>query len=325
MSLKRGVARVGAAAVLVTSACRSQEAPSAIVASGHVEATDVRVSTKVPGRLASLPLQEGDLVKAGQELARLDTTDQKLALRQAQAEREQADAELRLRLAGARKEDIAELEAQVQSVQADLQGAERDLERMQGLLDTGSGTSKSRDDARTRRDVLRARLEATQQSLARLRTGFRPEEIDASRGRLGAVDARIAQLEQQITDATVTAPLDATLTEKVAEPGELLQVGSTLVVLTNLKQPWLTVYVGALDLPRLRLGQEAVAKTDDGQTRKGKVTFIASQAEFTPKNVQTRDERIKLVYKVKVALPNDDGLFKPGMPAEARFAAGQAQ
>jgi HlyD family secretion protein len=79
--------------------------------------------------------------------------------------------------------------------------------------------------------------------------------------------------------------------------------------------------VGALDLPKLRLGQQADVTTDDGQTRKGTLSFIATQAEFTPKNVQTRDERIKLVYKLKVSLPNDDGLFKPGMPAEARFRA----
>jgi HlyD family secretion protein len=98
------------------------------------------------------------------------------------------------------------------------------------------------------------------------------------------------------------------------------------VVITDLAEPWLTVYVPELDLGRLRIGQEAQVRTDDGQARRGRVTFIASKAEFTPKNVQTRDERVKLVYKLKIGLENQDGLFKPGMPAEARLEpAGDAR
>jgi HlyD family secretion protein len=258
-------------------------------------------------------------VKDGQELAGIETTDLDLALQQARAEREQAAAELRLRRAGARKEDIAELEDSIRGAEADLEGAQRDLDRMQALLDRGSGTTKARDDAKTRRDVQSARLASMKQSLARLHAGSRVEEIDASRARLAAAEARIAQLQQQVQDARVKSPLDGVVTEKIAEAGEILQAGAPLVVVTDLKSPWLTVYVTGPDLGRIRLGQEAEVVTDDGQTRKGKVTFIASQAEFTPKNVQTRDERVKLVYKVKVGLDNPDGLFKPGMPAEAHL------
>ena len=172
--------------------------------------------------------------------------------------------------------------------------------------------------------MLAARLAAMKESLARLRSGSRPEEIEASRARVAGAEARIAQLEQQLLDARVTSPLEGVVTEKIAEAGELLQAGSPLVVVTDLGSPWLTVYVTGPDLGRIRLGQEAEVVTDDGQSRKGTITFIASQAEFTPKNVQTRDERVKLVYKVKVGLDNPDGLFKPGMPAEAhvRAAAG---
>ena len=307
------------------AACQTARDPSLIVASGHVEATDVRVGAKVPGRVATLRFQEGDAVSAGQELAQIDTTDVRLALRQARAERAQAEADLRLRVAGPRKEDIADVEAQLGGAQADYEGAQKDLDRMQGLLDSGSGTTKSRDDARTRRDVLAARIKSLRETLGKLRAGTRAEEIDSARARLQAMEARIAQLEQQEQDATLLAPLAGVVTEKVAEVGELLQVGSPVVVITDLKEPWLTVYVAALDLPKLRLGQAADVVTDDAQTRKAKITFIASRAEFTPKNVQTRDERVKLVYKIKVRLPNDDGLFKPGMPAEARFHAPEAR
>jgi HlyD family secretion protein len=260
-------------------------------------------------------------VAPGQELGRIDTTDLRLALQQAKAEREQASAEYRLRLAGARKEDIAELQAQLAGIDADLDSAQKDLDRMQGLLDKGSGTVKARDDARTRRDMTAHSRDATREALARLKSGSRPEEKDAARARLASTEARIAQLEQQVRDATIVSPLQGIVTEKVAEPGELLQVGSPLCVITDLANAWLTVYVAGPDLGRIRIGQAAEVMTDDGQNRKGKVTFIASQAEFTPKNVQTRDERVKLVYKVKVSLENQDGLFKPGMPSEARLRA----
>lgn len=310
--------------LLAAASCRGGRDPGLIRASGHVEATEVRIATKVAGRLQSLRVDEGDRVEAGQVVAEIDTTDLKLALAQARAEAEQAAAELRLRLAGARKEDIAELEAQVASVKTDLEAAQRDLERMQGLLDKGSGTTKARDDAQTRRDVTASRLEAMRQALARMRAGSRPEEIEAARARLAAMQARMAVLQQQIQDATLPSPLEGIVTEKVAEAGELLQVGSVVCVVTDLAEPWLNVYVGEPDLARLRLGQPAEVVTDDGQTRQGRITFIASQAEFTPKNVQTRDERVKLVFKVKVGLDNPDGLFKPGMPAEARLRAAEA-
>lgn len=305
---------------LSLAACgKEEDDPNRLVASGHVEATDIRISTEVGGRLESFALREGDVVRAGQVLARIETTDAELAITQARAERDQAEAELRLRLAGARPEEIDQARAEVERARAELDGAQKDLDRMQGLLDRGSGTTKSRDDARTRRDMAAAGLDARREALARLRAGSRPQEIDAARARVSTVDARIAQLQQKVGDATVASPLAGVVTEKLAEPGELLQPGSPLCVITDLAKAWVTVYVPGPELARLRLGQPAQVATDDGQTRSGKITFIASQAEFTPKNVQTRDERVKLVYEVKIGLDNRDGLFKPGMPAEARL------
>jgi membrane fusion protein YbhG len=324
--MMRTVAAVSAAALAVTvAACGGRHESSSILASGHVEATDVRLSTKVAGSLERFALEEGDLVKRGQEVAAIDTTDLGLALRQVKADRRQAAAELELRVAGPRKEDIAEAGAQVKALESDLDGAERDLERMQGLLDRGAGTTKGRDDAKVRRDTGAQRLEAARQVLARLNAGSRPEEIEAARARVAATDARIAQLDQQVSDATVTSPVSGVVTEKIAERGELLQVGSGLCIVTDLADAWLTIYVPEPELGRIRIGQVAQVRTDGGETRQGKVTFIASQAEFTPKNVQTRDERVKLVYRVKVGLDNEDGLFKPGMPAEARLEAVAAQ
>jgi membrane fusion protein YbhG len=312
-------------AAIAAGGCRKQQDASEIVAAGHVEATEVRISTKVAGTLLKLTVDEGASVAAGQELARVDTTDTELELASARADRAQAEAELRLRRSGSREEDVKEAEAQVAKSEADLAGAARDLERMEGLLASGSGTTQARDDARTRSDVARASLTASRERLRRLRAGYRREEIDAAAARVQAADARIGQLQQSLKDAVIASPSAGVVSEKLAEQGELLARGSGLVVVTDLANAWLNVYVSELDLGRIRLDQEASVVTDDGQTRRGRVSFVASQAEFTPKNVQTRDERVKLVYKVKVALENQDGLFKPGMPAEARLRAAGAR
>jgi HlyD family secretion protein len=316
--MKRPAAIVLGTTIFV-AACGQGEEDTRILASGHVEATEVQVSTKVGGILESLAVDEGSVVEKGQEIARIDTVDTRLALDSARAELARAEAELRLRLAGPREEDIEEARAQLAKAQADLAGAARDLERMEGLLATGSGTTKARDDARTRHDVAAAAVEAARQRLRRLEAGFRSEEKDAARARVRAAEARIAQLDQQIEDASILSPVDGVVTRKLSEQGELMAPGTGIVTITDLAHAWLNAYIPEPDLGRIRLGQEAEVITDDGQTRTGRVSFIASQAEFTPKNVQTRDERVKLVFRIKIAPNNDDGLFKPGMPAEARL------
>jgi HlyD family secretion protein len=306
--------------ILLAAACGEDEDHTSILASGHVEATEVQVSTKVGGTLERLPVDEGSVVEAGQELAQIDTVDTRLALDSARAELARARAELRLLLAGPREEEIEEARAQLARAEADLAGAARDLERMEGLLAAGSGTTKARDDARTRHDVAAASVEAARQRLRRLEAGSREEEKDAARARVGAADARIAQLEQQIEDASIRSPVAGVVTRKLSDEGELVAPGTGLLTVTDLANAWLNAYIPEPALGQIRLGQEAEVVTDDGQSRTGRVSFIASQAEFTPKNVQTRDERVKLVFRIKVALGNEDGLFKPGMPATAFLA-----
>jgi len=302
---------------LLAAACGQGDEDGRILASGHVEATEVLISTKVSGTLEHLAVDEGSTVEAGQEIARIDTVDTRLALESAKAERALAQAELSLRLAGTRKEDILEAKAQLVKAEANLAGARRDLERMEGLLSSGSGTTKSRDDARTRSEVAAASVEAARERVHRMEAGFRKEEIAAARARLQAADAGIARLEQQLEDAVIVSPIAGVVTQKISEQGELMARGAGIVVVTDLASAWLNAYIPEPDLGRIRLGQEAEVITDDGQTRAGRISFIASRAEFTPKNVQTRDERVKLVFRIKVALENADGLFRPGMPAEA--------
>jgi HlyD family secretion protein len=301
------------------AACRAPDDDGSIVTSGHVEATEVRISSKIAGKLLSRAVDEGDAVEPGGEIARIDAVDLELSLASARAEQGQAEADLRLKRAGYRREDVAEAEAQVAQATADLDAASKDLARMESLLAAGSGTEKSRDDALARRDVAGARLSAAREELGKRRAGTRREEIEVAEARVAAAGARIAQLEQNIRDASIVSPSAGIVTAATAEPGELLAAGSPIVVITDLASAWLNVYVDEPSLGRIRLGQPVEVRTDGGEVREGRITFIASQAEFTPKNVQTRDERVKLVFRVKVDLANEDGLFKPGMPAEARI------
>ena len=325
------------AAGLAPTGCRDKPPADRVRVSGYVEATEVRVAPEVGGRLLDLKVAEGDRVKTGDIVAQLDTADITLALRRAAAERQGADAQLRLLLAGARQEDIRQAEAQRAAAEADVSGArqelasaERDLKRFEDLLASNSGAQKPRDDAATRRDVandrIRAgeeRVRAAAEAVARLKSGARQEEIDAARARLAGVDAQIATLEKAQRDATVLAPASGTVTQKLADQGELIAPRTPIVVLADLVHVWANVYVDEPLVPRVTLGQKATLFTDAGGPGiEGTVTFISPKAEFTPRNVQTAEERSKLVFRVKVAVDNAKGVLKQGMPVEAeiRFA-----
>ena len=307
-------------AALAAFGCGARHDRGVIHASGHIEATEVRLGAKVGGRLLALPLWEGDQAKAGAVIAQLDTSDARNDLARARAEFDAADARLRLLLAGSRREDVDRARAKVAGAEADLAQAALDLKRLAGLADRGTATLKARDDARTRKEMLTAALDADRAQLAELIAGPRPQEIEQARAQRAAAAAAIAGIEQHIADATVTAPSDGLITQRVAEPGEVLPPGALLYVLTDLLHPWLNVYVDEPSLARIHLGDPVTVRVD-GSAREftGRVTFVAQVAEFTPKNVQTPEERAKLVFRIKVGLDNAAGVFKPGMPADAYF------
>ncbi|PYR27809.1 MAG: hemolysin secretion protein D [Acidobacteria bacterium] len=321
-----------AVALAAAGGCAGKPPADRVRASGQVEATDVRVAGQVAGRVLELRVDEGDRVNAGDVIARLDTADARLALTRANAERAQADAQLRLLLAGSRPEDIRQAEAQAagadadaRAVEAELAASAADLDRFEALLASSSGSRKQRDDAVARRDVARERLQAARdrvraarEAVTRLRAGARREDIDAARARVAAAAAQIATWEKAVADATIASPLSGIVTEKLVDVGELLQPRAPLVVVTDLDHAWANVYVDEPFVPRLRLGQSATVFTDAGGPGvPGTVSYIASKAEFTPRNVQTAADRSKLVYRVKVSVNNAAGVLKTGMPVEA--------
>ena len=334
LTMLLALAAAGAAPLL---ACAKKPPADRIRVSGYVEATEVLVATEVGGRLLALNVSEGDHVKIGDVIAQLDTADITLALRRVTAERQGADAQLRLLVAGARQEDIRQADAQRAAAEADvaatrqeLISAERDLRRFETLLAANAGAEKQRDDAATRRAVATERVKGAEErvraageTLARLKAGARREEIDAARARLAAVDAQIATLKKALNDATVLAPAQGLVSQKLADRGELLAPRTPLVVVADLDHVWANVYVDEPLVPRLSLGQSATLYTDaGGEGIAGTITFISSKAEFTPRNVQTAEERSKLVFRIKVSVDNRKGVLKQGMPVEAEIKLG---
>ena len=328
-----------AAALVIMVACQREKTPATPKASGYVEATEVKVASKVPGRVADVRVTEGTRVTAGQVLVTLQTTDTDLALTRAQAERAQAQAQLRLLQAGTRPEDIQQAEAQVAAATADKRAADAELSaarddeaRFEQLLRNRAGSQKQRDDAVARRELADARMRAADDraraataTLARLKAGARPEEVDAARARVAAVDAQIAVLDHDRVEATIVAPTEGVVTSRLVEPGELVAVGTPLIVVVDLDHAWADAYVEEPLVPGLRIDQSATVITDGGDRLTGRIAFISPRAEFTPRNVQTASERAKLVYRVKVSVDNRQGILKPGMPVEVELAGAGRQ
>ncbi len=335
MSIRRGLHRAALLAVLVAfgAACGRGTTEAPARASGYVEATEVRVAPQVGGRLTAVAFAEGDRVEKGALLARLDTADAELAVRRAEADSDQALAARKLLEAGARGEDVRQARAQAESAQADARAAEAelaaasaDLQRFEALLEANAGSRKQRDDAATRREIAAARVTAAREraraaseGVARLRAGARAEEIAGARARVSSAEALIATLQKSLADAVLLSPVSGVVTAKLADAGEMLAPRSPVAAITDIDHAWANVYVDEPVVPRLRLGQPVTLVTDAGHRLQGSITFISPRAEFTPRNVQTAEERSKLVYRIKVSVDNRQGVLKPGMPVEAEL------
>ena len=332
MSRTRGLAILPL--LLVLAACKPEPQSDLLRVSGHVEATEVRLAPDAGGRVLTLTVKEGDRVTPGQLVLTLDTRDVELGMQRAKADQSQAEAQLRLVMATARPEDIRQAEAQIAAArgelaaaQAELAGAQQDLDRFETLLQNNSGSRKQRDDAATRRDVARdhvaslaGRVRSADETLVRLRAGARKEEVDAARTRVAATAVQIATIEKQLGDTKLIAPVGGIVTEKLVEPGEMVAPRSPAVVIVDLDHAWADVFVPEPAVPRLKVGQAATVFTDAGGAGiAGTISYISPKAEFTPRNVQTAEERSKLVYRIRIAVDNKDGVLKQGMPVEAEL------
>ena len=309
------------ALALVSALAACHRPADDIRASGTIEATSVQVSARSTGQIIRVVGEEGMSVRQGVLLAEVDHSTLDLQLAQARSGVDLARAQLNLLVEGARAEDLVQGRELLNQANDALKSATDDFERMKSLFAAGAATKKQRDDAEVRFTTARAQANAADQALKKLENFARPEEVKAGLARLDQAVFSVKLLQKAIEDCTVEAPVGGVITEKLIEKGELAGPSTGLYVITDLARVKLTIYVPEPDLGRVRLGQEARVSVDSypGRTFPGTVTWISPVAEFTPRDIQTRDERVKLVFAVKIEIANPEFVFKPGMPADAEI------
>jgi len=376
------LAAVGAAAWVYHE--KAKKPDNRIVVSGNIELTEVNIAFKTAGKLIERTVDEGDAVKKGQVIARLDR-DQLVAQRQRDvaalesAESQLAQAETALewekatlagdveqkrgdvasneaRLAelqnGARPQEKLDAQAAVDSAQSEVDRSKKDWDRAQQLFKDDDISAAQFDQYRNRwesataalksakerqalvllgprAEVIQAQQAALERSRGALKMGEantlemkrREEELAARRADIAESRATIAMIDSQLADTVQTSPVDGVVLVKSADVGEVLASGTTVVTVGDIDHPWLRGYVNETDLGRVRLGSQVKVTTDSypGKVYPGRVTFISAEAEFTPKQIQTAEERVKLVYRVKIEMDNPRHELKSNMPADAEI------
>ncbi len=294
----------------------------AIVASGTVEATEADVGFEIPGRLHRLPVREGDRVGTGDLLGSLDTSELDAAVAEAEAAVASARSSLREMELGGRTEEVSRARAALRAAERRAEDAARDLGRARRLFEGGAISEEALDRAETTLTVAEADREQARESLALVREGPRPETVEAQRARVRQAEAALARARARLDDAEATAPFDGVVAIRHREVGETVSPGAPLVTLRDLDDRWIRIYVREDAIGRVSLGQEAEILSDSHPDRsyRGRVFFIGSEAEFTPRSVQTAEERVRLVYPVKVRVAEDPDVdLKPGTPADVRL------
>ena len=338
--------------------------------SGTIETREIRVGSKIGGRVEAVMVDEGEEVKGGQVLVRFDSAELEAQLLQAEARVSQQKARLEKLERGSRPEEVAQARAvteiaranleairtwprpeevaqgraSVLAAEADVNSAENAFERISKLRSTGDSSKQEYDSAKYRLDNTRARLEAERKRLDVLLNGSRKEDIKAveekfrqtqeaerlvikgprkeeiadARAQVQEAEARLAQIRVQMSESQVHAPVDAIVEILPVRPGDLIVPNQTVARLLEKDQIWVRIYIPEPQLGLIRMGQKARIKVDTfaDRTFDGVIEQINSQGEFTPRNIQSRDERNHQVFGVKVRIDNREGRLKSGMAAE---------
>jgi HlyD family secretion protein len=300
---------------------RDTKGTQVLEANGTIEATEVEVSSKLPGRIAQLLVKEGDTVQAHQVIARLDTSEIEAEVAQQRAALARAEAVLKELLAGSRPQEIEEARANLHQAEVNLKLAKDDWDRFDSLFREGAISAQERDRAKNRVEVAESQVKAARERYDLVRLGPRPEAIEAARHERDRAKAALEWARVRLRDSTILSPISGIVLTKRAEQGEVITPGFPIVILVDPEDLWLRVYIPESEIGRVKLGQTAAVTVDTfpNRTFGGKVTEISAKAEFTPRTVQTRKERVNLVFGVKLALDNPERLLKPGMPADAEI------
>jgi HlyD family secretion protein len=289
--------------------------------SGNVEVTEHNIGFKVPGKIMKLNVDEGDRVKQGDLLAELSSGDVKALVDQMRASLEEAKVKLNELRSGSRRQEIGRARADSASLEAELARARKDFERAETLYNNGAISASRFDAAKSVYETRTAQVKSARQQQSLVEEGPRREDIKAAELRVVQLTALVANTEDKLADTRLYAPITGIVFRKNVELGEIVQPGAAIFVVGDLERPWVKVYVKDDKLSLVKLGQKARITVDTYKDRyyEGTVTFISSDAEFTPKNVQTQEERVKLVFGVKVTVKNRNQELKPGMPADVRI------
>jgi HlyD family secretion protein len=287
-----------------------------LILQGNVEVRQVNLGFKVAGRVEKLNVDEGDVVRSGQTLASLEKVYFDDALAQARAQREQMSANYEKLRTGNRPEEIAEARALVAEREATLTNARVTLRRAQALLSSPAGSQKAFDDAQAAERQADAQLKSAREALRLQEAGFRKEDIALGKGQLDERVAAVQVAERNLIDADLIAPSNGTVLSRVREVGAIVAPGETVFVLSLTSPIWVRTYVSEPDLGRVRPGMEVQVKTDapGGKTFPGRIGFISTTAEFTPKTVETTELRTSLVYRLRIVVDDDTGFLRQGMP-----------
>ena len=316
---RRRIALAAAAAVLLAASCSRSPDAGAIRVSGNIEVDDARLAFKVAGLLVERAVSEGGAVEKGQVVARLDDTEQLQQVEVQRAALAAAQAALADLEAGSRPQEIESARAAVGSAAAEARRAVLEFERQRELRANRTISAREFEVAEAAVAVAQAREAETRERLKLIIEGPRAETINQARAGVEQARAALALAESRVEFTRLVSPLTGVVLSDNVEPGEFVAPGTPVVTVADTSQVWLRAFVNETDLGRIKLGQPVDVTTDSfsNKTYRGTLAFIASEAEFTPKTVQTNKERVKLVYRVKIDLENSHGELKPGMPADA--------
>ncbi len=301
-----------------------QGGPEEIRATGTIEATSVDLQAKLAGTIESLAIKAGDTVKKGQLVAELCRNDLV-----AQRERDElsvlkSEAGLADLQSGARAQEIKEAEANVNIARANLSRAADDVARLEMLLEEGAVSEVECERARTALEICQNQLQAAEARVNLLSAGSRREAINAARVEVDRNKAILKATDAMLDDLKIYSSLDGVVVSKNYELGEYVAAGASLAAIVNMEDLWIKVYIPTDDLPRVALGQK-VFFTVSGwpESFEGVVEEIAAKGEFTPKTIQTKQERTNVVFAVKIGISSEGGILKPGMPADVVFSGGE--
>lgn len=303
---------------------KSGEDPNKIFASGTIETTDADMSFMANGILRIRKVNEGDTVRRGDLIAELDKREAEARLRQSAAAVETARSRFSDLSSGYRSEEIAEAEAQTASFRSSWKNQKEEAERSKKLFEGGAISRQRLDRDITAAEMAGSQLSAAQKKLELLRGGFREKSIDGAASQLKEAEASMAAVTVVVSNHELISPMDGVVSKVFAEPGEMVAMGKPILTLTSLNRPRVKVYIPEYKIGRVMLGQKAEIVVDSFPDKKfpATVTYISPEAEFTPKTVQTAEERVKLVFAIEVTAETTEGLLKPGMPADVTIELG---